>query len=570
VPRPRVQLRALSKSPFSWPALALVDPRSVGLLPERKQPLARAAPVVLLVACLLAVWLVWSPRSGDLAAQAYRVHLFELNGFSLWDDNWYAGHYLPAYSLLVPALASLIGLHWVGVAAVIVSTYSFSRLAAMRFGARATPATLLFAVSAAGDAFIGRIAFATGVSLALLAVLAEVRSRHAWAAFAALASAAASPVAGLFLLIAAITDLVSSRRASRAILLGIPAVATIGTLAIMFPEGGQEPFGLPSLLAACGAAVALLVFLPASERLLRCGTWLYLGCVLACYAIPSPVGSNSARLGVLFAPAIFAGAIDVTRVAAVLSRCSERLARARRLTRAGARLPNRGVARGVFAATLLALVLWQIDGPITDSVQASSDPSTRPAYYLPLIEFLDRHSRPEPMRLEVPFTDSHWDAAILAGHFELARGWERQLDTRYDSLFYSNRLSASAYHAWLLNTGVRFVALSDAPLDYSSRQEAELIRTGLPFLGEVFADRHWRVYEVRGARPLASGPGRLTAIGSDSFRLLATAAGRFLVRIHYTSYWHISLGAGSISEAPAGWTYVTSAHAGQISVVAEL
>ena len=69
------------------------------------------------------------------------------------------------------------------------------------------------------------------------------------------------------------------------------------------------------------------------------------------------------------------------------------------------------------------------------------------------------------------------------------------------------------------------MALPDVALDPSSAREGALIRGGLPYLRLVFASRHWRVYAVRDATPLLEGPGRLTALGSDTFALDAPLAG---------------------------------------------
>ncbi|MCA1689477.1 MAG: hypothetical protein LC720_03255, partial [Actinobacteria bacterium] len=55
----------------------------------------RLPPVLALTGALVAIWLLWSPRSPDLAAQVYRVALFARDGFSVWDNAWYGGHYLP-------------------------------------------------------------------------------------------------------------------------------------------------------------------------------------------------------------------------------------------------------------------------------------------------------------------------------------------------------------------------------------------------------------------------------------------------------------------------------------------
>jgi hypothetical protein len=542
--------------------------RGAGLIPSRLTALrAGVDPPLALLALLIAAWLVWFPPSPDLAAQVYRVHLFAADGFSLWDNNWYGGHYLPDYSLLFPPLAALVGLQVVGVASVAISTLVFRRLAKAHFGKRAALATVLFAVGACGDLFIGRLTFALGVTFGMASVLAIVRGHRKAAALLSLGCAAASPVAALFLALAAVADLLTNRVLARALTLAGPALGLTLVLTLLFPDGGYETFAFTSLLAAAGLSLVLLLVLPARERLLRCGVGLYVLALLLSYIVSSPMGSNSVRLGVLLLPAIWAGTIGVEDVRLALARA----ARWRPLG-LGDRslLTHPGVARLLLAVGGVGLVLWQLNGPLVESVQASDDPSTGASYYTPVIRYLDSQSHGAPTRIEEVFTRSHWDTVVLGRRFLLARGWDRQLDTKDDALFYEPTLTASAYHAWLLNTGARFVLLSDAPLDFSSRQEAALIMGSLPFLKEVFSSAHWRVYEVRGAQPLASGPGRLTAIDDDGFTLRATRPGAFLVRVHYTPYWQVSVGLGTVSEAEDGWTRVTTGRAGAVTVDAEL
>jgi hypothetical protein len=57
-------------------------------------------------------------------------------------------------------------------------------------------------------------------------------------------------------------------------------------------------------------------------------------------------------------------------------------------------------------------------------------------------------------------------------------------------------------------------------------------------------------------------------VAEDSFTVLATSAGRLLVRIHYTPYWRVVSGEGAVSEAAGGWTYVTCSRAGRLTVKA--
>jgi hypothetical protein len=529
----------------------------------------RTSYPLLLLGVLLLVWFLWRPPSPDLAAAVYRVHLFTVDGFSLWDNNWYGGHYLPDYSLVLAPLATLLGLHWTGIAAATLSTLIFRRLVAEHFGPRTAIASALFALSASGDLFIGRIAFALGVTFGLASVLSIVSGRRAFSGLFSLLCAAASPVAAAFLVLVAVTDLSTNRRPARAAVLAAPALVLTLALAVLFPEGGYEPFAFTSLLAAAAASLALILMLPTREPLLRRGAVLYLLALLLAYVVPSPMGSNAVRFGVLFVPATLAGCVEVKDIQRAFARLSGWWQLARRGDPARASRIGRLPALWLMGLASASLLLWQIAGPLEQSVGASLNPASQYSFYVPAIRYLQSHGDGRPMRIEVPFTSSHWDATILGERFDLARGWERQLDTRYDELFYTQRLTANAYHAWLLETGVRYVALSDAPMDFSSRQEAALIRGGLPFLREVFTSANWRIYAVLGAQPLASGPGELTAMDDDGFTLQATHPGAFLVRVRYTPYWKITSGRGTVTESQGGWTEVSTELPGEVSIDAE-
>jgi hypothetical protein len=533
--------------------------------------LSHAAPWALLLA-LVATWVLWYPPSPDLAAQVFRVHLFEADGFSLWDNSWYGGHYLPSYSLLLPALGAFAGLRAIGVCSALLSVWAFSRLV-RRFGlVRPDAARAAFALSVVGDLFIGRIAFALGVAIGLLAVDAStrgLRGSRALGGSLSLACAAASPVAAVFLALAACADWAVNRRTARALALGGPALALTAAFAVLLPEGGYEPFAASSLLAAGGASLCVLLLAPPAQRLLRVTFALYLLVLLGCYLVPSPVGSNAVRFGVLFAPAMLVGCVTIADVQARAASLVSLVARARRVRAHRGFELGRRVASPLLAGCIALMVGWQLTGPLSQSVGASLSPSSRASFYAPVIGYLQRAARGRPIRVEVPFTSSHWDADVLGAHFMLARGWERQLDTHYDELFYGPRLTASAYRAWLLTNGVSYVALSDAPLDFSSVQEAALIRAGLPFLRLAEQTRHWRIYEVRGAQALASGPGSLQALNGDGFSIAARRPGRYLVRVHYTPYWSVVSGSATLGPAPGDWTELHVRHSGTIAVDAE-
>jgi hypothetical protein len=144
------------------------------------------------------------------------------------------------------------------------------------------------------------------------------------------------------------------------------------------------------------------------------------------------------------------------------------------------------------------LLYWMLITPIANVSQIVGDPSVNASYYAPLRSEL-RHLRHDaPTIVEVPLTAAHWEAANLAGHdgVSLARGWERQLDTRYGALFYRPKLTASAYSAWLRENHVVYVALGDTRLDYAGKAEGALVAHGLRYLHEVWRSTHWRLYRV--------------------------------------------------------------------------
>lgn len=492
---------------------------------------------LLATVCLAVAWLIVAPRSPDLAAQAYRSYLFAHFGMLVWDQNWYGGHHIPGYSLLYPPLASLLGLRLTGALAAIASTLLFGRLASRNFGPQTKLAAIWFAVAATGDLWIGRLTFALGVAFALAAVLAaQQRGSRAYAILASLCatlSAASSPVAGALLALAGLTDVLVNRRLRYGLLLIAPVLLTVLPVQALFPEGGFEPYGLESFLPSTAVALAFIWTLPTRQRLLKIGGWLFL-LINALALLPTPLGSNVVRYA-----ALLAGPLLLCAIAAD----------------GGFRHAGRRPLWALGLA-LVGMGFWVLWGPVLQSSEVMGDPSTTAAYYQPLRKFISQHVK-GPIRIEVPFTRSHWEAALLAPHVALARGWERQLDKRYDEPIEADPLRATVYRRWLQENAVSYVALPDVPLDGSSIGEAALIRHGVPFLHEVFSGKHWHVYEVLDPRPLAQGPGGLITIGHQGFALRAEHAGVFLVRLHFTPYWTVLLGDAKVSLAGAGWTRVS-------------
>jgi hypothetical protein len=505
--------------------------------------LAVAAP-------LAAAYLIAAPPSGDLAAATHRANLFAHAGFTLWDDGWYGGHYLPGYSLLSPALGVLLGERLLLALSVVAAAGLFGALVARAFDpAAARIAAALFALGIAVELLSGRVAYDLGLAIGLLALLELQRGRFAAALALAVLTSATSPVAGAFLALAGLALALAQRRRSpwRGAALALAALAPIVVLAALFPEGGWEPFApsvfWPGLAGVLAIALALALpwlaeDLPAgTARAIAWGAWLYAAALVGAYALHTPVGSNAARLGALLAAPLVAGALWTHR-------------------------------RPALALLAPVLLYWQLETPLNDYAALAGDPSVHASYYAPLTAELERRAQGRPLRVEIPQTGAHWEAVYVPEHAQiaLARGWERQLDTRYAGLFYGPRLTPAAYRAWLAANAVAYVALPDVRLDFSAQAEGRLIRAGLPYLQEVWRSAHWRLFAVRAATPLAQPPARLSGLGTDSFALRAPRAGRYLVRVRFTPYWAPRASAACVSEAPGGWTYVRTRAPGAVRV----
>jgi hypothetical protein len=327
-------------------------------------------------------------------------------------------------------------------------------------------------------------------------------------------TALASPVAALFAALAGIAHGAGTHRWRAGLGVAIAALVPVAVLAIAFGEGGRFPFAFSALWPLL---VIAAVALPTTRRhpSLRAGIALYaIGCIAA-YLLPTPIGANAARLGTLAAGPVAALLITDRRLLLAV------------------------------AAPLLYL---QFQPPIRDLLDQADDPSTTAGYYQPLLAFLNRQPGP-PFRIEVPPTRFHYESYEVAPHHPLARGWERQLDIRYDNLFYAGPLTPTTYYAWLHQQAVRFVAVADAPLDYSARAEAALIDRHLPYLQLVDRTPHWRIYAVSRPTPIVVGPATLNALGPNSLTLTATRAGTVFVHVHFTPYWTLGTGQGCVQPA---------------------
>jgi hypothetical protein len=447
--------------------------------PRAPRPLERPWALALALAIPLAIaYLVWAPPAADLSAAIYRSGLFARVGFTLRDHGWYAvhGHYLLGYSLLSPALGALLGVHVVLACSALAASILFGLIAERALGlAAGRAAACVFALGICAELLSGRVPYDLGFAIGLGAVLALLCRRFALALVLTVLTSVASPVAGAFLALAFLARALAWKPRGEASALTVAALAPILVLSIAFPEGGYEPFAGSSFWPALGGVVLIAMLLPrgpltgGARRVVRVGAALYALALIGSFAIATPVGGNAARLGPPLAAPLLTGVLWNRR-------------------------------RGALCLLAPVLLYWQLNTPIGDLSLVAGQPSANASYYAPLLSELRRLRHDAPTIVEVPLTAVHAEAAYVAGHdnISLARGWDRQLDTRYGALFYRPTLTASDYRAWLEENRVLYVALPDARLDYAGVAEGALVAHGLPYLREVWRSRHWRLFRVLG------------------------------------------------------------------------
>ncbi|MHB8059636.1 MAG: hypothetical protein ACYDHO_02230 [Gaiellaceae bacterium] len=467
----------------------------------------------------LAALFAWlGPPGNDLAAHTYLRWEFLQHGLVFWNNYWYSGRYsYITYSPLYYPLAGLIGIRLLAIVSIAASAFAFSLLLGRQWGAKARWSSRSFAVLWAGIVFSAAFPFELGGMLALYAIWA-LRARRQKSFFVlSILTIAASPLAFAFLLLAVAAfglagggkDLARLRRPALAlaVCLGLGLIAWR-----MFPSAGRYPFQITILLeiVAFCALGAALTWRVEQARLLRWIFPLYLAASLIVFASSSQLGSNIGRLRLFALPLMLL----------VFSLRSYR--------------PR------LLVAPLLALaLLWNL-GPIVDGFdKGRSDPGDQQKYWAPAIDFL--HGRLAPSyRVESVDTVNHWAALYLpqAG-IPIVRGWFRQDDYPQNEILYNDDdLSARSYLGWLRGLGVRYVILTDAPGDFSSRKEAKLIRGGRSGLKEVFRSANLTIYEVPRPRPMITGPGnpRVLALASAQIRIELPEPGRYRLAVRYSPY----------------------------------
>lgn len=507
-----------------------VAPRQPGLT-RRDTTIAIAV-----FALAVGIWaLRW--RGVDYPAQIYRVDLVRRHGLALWNANWYGGHHTPGYGIVFPWLAAITGLAVPAILSTVGSVLMLARLMRKAALPHVALGSCVFAFLMLVNLYEGRLPFALGVFFGLVAVTFSWSHRWFLAAAATLLATLSSPLAGAFVALAFGTwALVQQRNRHRelfrhpALWLAAVALAPTVLLAVWFPQGGWFPYRGAELILALIAGGLVWWLLPQSLNPVRWGFTLAAVIAVPLYFVPNPMGGNLSRLAVIGAPILFAA-------------------------------PKPRLF--VHLAVGLTLVFWQAK-PLLYLPERVEDPSAKAEYHQPLIEAVRAHAD-GPVRIEIPFTDAHWEAAYVAPELPLARGWERQLDHRYNQVLYETDLDHTGFREWLVDNGVSYVAVPDVKLESSAQREAALA-VSAPYLRLVWQNPNWSLYEVLGSPGLLTGAGYLTEVTGDTMRMHADEPGLFTLRVRYSPHLRVADDRGCVAERNDGWTIVRAYDSGPLEV----
>ena len=495
-------------------------------------PAVRVVVAVTGFGLLLSGAFLFLPLAGtDLSAQVARAHFTKVYGSQPIDFRWYSGAQQYGYSLFSTWIMAVVGTRGVGALSAVVSSLALCLLLVRTRVRRPLLGGMIGVVCFVSNLVSGRMTFALGVMFGLLGLVCltldgHPRARLVGAGVGAFLASAASPVAGLFSGLAGTALLLTGRRRD-GLVTALAAAVPIGVLSTVFGEGGWMNFNQLDMIKSVGLSVAVALLVPARYRAVRIGAVLSAAGILLSYLVHTPVGSNSTRLAIMFAIPLIAATMRVDSV------------------RHG-------------AALLVVLTAWQPPLIIGDLLDAGGPAAHRP-YYAPLLTELARR---EPLgRVEVPPTRDYWESVYVADTVPIARGWMRQVDIERNPLFFDGTLDAVSYQKWLYDNGVEYVALPDTKLSWVGRGEAELIRTGLPYLRPVWRSQHWTLYEVLGARTVVEQPGRLVDSTATGITLQVSQPGRVLVRVRFT-HWLTVEGPAACIEPAGRWSRLVASQPG--------
>jgi hypothetical protein len=425
---------------------------------------------------------------------------------SIIDFRWFGGTVEYGYTLWASALMAHLGTKVTGALAAVVGTWYTTRLLHRLRPARPVLGGLAAAVTQVANVVEGRITFACGLACGLIAITLFTTTRvPRWlsvplAVVFSLLCGGASPVAALLLWVAGGAALLMRRPLAAAVLI-VPSGLATAVTSVIFGDGGHQPFTFLDCLKSLTALAIVLATVPRRCHPIRLGAGIGIVLLIAAFLLPTPVGSNATRLGVLFALPVAASFVHW---------------RTRVLT----------------ALALVAILALQL--PVNPATIASTGRvSGYSAYYNALSEEILSRG-PLTGRVEVPEMAGHWDSVYLARRVPLARGWLRQTDVRLnDAIFYKRKPTPVSYQQFLTDNAVQYVAVPDAELTTFGRDELALISTGLPYLNPIWRNAHWTLYEVVDFAALVDPPAEVLSQQPDAIVVNVPANSSIWVRVRW-------------------------------------
>jgi hypothetical protein len=476
-----------------------------------------------------AVWLLLAPTGSDLSAQQVHARFVAQHGFIPIDMLWFGGTDWYGYSLLVPPLAAIVGTAAVGVVSTTVAAAEFGALVSGFHVRRAQLGAVLGAVTLIANLTVGRITFAVGIAVGLACLLMlSIGHWTRWplAAVAAVLTCAASPLAGLFLGLVALTMVLRGRRAEGIVIGSVVALMLL--LDRWLGQSGQMPIDNIDVVRAAFAAALIAVC--SSSRSVRIAMALSAIGVALAWLLPTPVGSNAVRFLAIFGAPVMVATSRLSRKAVVT----------------------------------LAVVVFAVIPPMTpDHVIGIGDDQNARAYFRPLIREL--RTLPVTGRLEIPPLRQRWETYYVSPTIPLARGWMTQLDQMYNPLFFDGTLDARSYRAWLHDNAVQYVAVAEGAPASAGAAEREIVREGLPYLEVIWSSRFWTLYRFQGATPVVSRPAGDIDQSATALGFRAPASGSYEVRLRWSRWLTVSSRAACLR--PDGpWISVDVARPGTYQV----
>ena len=357
------------------------------------------------------------------------------------------------------------------------------------------------------------------------------------AAVLAAVCAACSPVAGVLLALAGLTHALVVRSPRSLLVLGVPPAWWWGRWRACSARGGGSPTrcsrswrrrgdrGVPGGAAGAGSGCCGSVAWCTSRRAWRAWrctprwapTWSATGCCSrgrCCCARCMVAARTAARGGTAACRARPARAR--WRSAAAVWRCGHR-----RVDGVGAGARNGG-------------------GGGQRSRRA-------PPTTLPVERFVASARAGSTVRVEVPFTRGHWEAAWLAPKVSLAQGLGEAAGRALRRGAARQRSDGGAVSpAGCDAEAVRLCGAAGRAAGSLERRRGPADRGGAALPARSGA--HAALADLRSAprHPARAGAGHAHAVGHDWFSLRARTAGRFTVRVRYTRYFTVTAGAACV------------------------